>query len=134
MENVKANNVSADQVEHYLSKCDVLPRNFNIITTINTVAEEDDLILIEDEDDSMMSEWQYVIAVGKGIEGNWLVPGDKVLIDLTKLVMRVPNPENRMEMVESYNIKPVQIDDKYFNIVSESAVLAKKHNYEDIEL
>ena len=126
------NNVSEEQLEHYLKECNVKPRSFHVISTVNVVTDENDIILVEDDDTSTMSEWQYIMAVGTGVE-DWS-PGDKVLLDLDKLKVRVVNPENRMETIETLRFNPIPIGDKFFNIIPESAVLAKEHKYEDIEL
>lgn len=69
--------------------------------TLNVETPDGGLIL----SDNMMSEKQYIVAVGPYVH-NYAV-GDEVLIDLDRMIISKPNPNNQDEMVGTLKFNAV---------------------------
>lgn len=115
MEEVKF--FTQDDVLDVITGFPIEPLHNNVVITINTVQEAIKIT------EAQMDEVQYVIAKGPTVIG--VEPGQKVLIDLGKLTVRVPNDTDATELVSRVSIEPIVVDDVMYAIVSDRVIKAK---------
>jgi len=115
---MKENYVSADMLEEVISKCNFVPSSRKVLITINEVQTENDIELVSNSE-MTIDDWQFVIANGKNSEYQ---AGQKVYLDLTKLVKRVPNPVNTHAFIEKIDIHPFQLNDFTFALLDDSVI------------
>ncbi len=96
------------------------PTFSKVIITLNTEDPNSDLIL----SNSTMSQEQYVVAVGPSAKQYFQV-GDKVLIDLERMLVRERNPDNSMEVLERVKIDPIDHDGVTYAIIEDRLIKAK---------
>ncbi|AGO48985.1 hypothetical protein N356_gp093 [Cellulophaga phage phi14:2] len=123
------NNVK--DVKKVIANCTLKPKRHSVMITLNQYAPEDSLLEISGENESMLDEYQSIIAVGNGTE---FKPGDKILLDISALTKRIPDPNDRMAYIDMIDIKPVQQGDHTFTIISDSYILATVINESNIDL
>jgi hypothetical protein len=90
-----------------------------VVITTNTMEPDGDLVL----SDNTMDEEQYVVAVGNHV--STLKPGDKVIVDLEKMMVKVPNPENSYEYITSIKIDPIETINGIFAMIDDRLIKAK---------
>ena len=77
-----------------------------------------DLIL----SDNSFDEKQYVVAVGTHITD--IKPGNKVLLDLERMMEYLPNPENAYEKVGRIKVRPIEVNGKVYGLINDNVVEA----------
>lgn len=107
MQEVK--NITQDEVLEMIKDFPVQPRRSRVVITVN-VDEGDDIDLTGA---GGFAENQYVLAVGSHVTD--IVPGQKVLIDVRKML--VPN-------TDQIEIDPINVGDKIFAFVNEGVIKA----------
>ncbi len=110
-------NLSQDDVLDLIKDFPLQPLGRRAIITINTVDNLSDLSLSESD----LSEVQYVVAIGKSVME--FKPGQKILLDLNKMVKMIPVDENSGEMKPVIEIDPVEVDGRKYAIITASNVL-----------
>lgn len=90
-----------------------------VVITLNTVEEDSELTL----SDKTMSDVQYVVAVGPMV--NQFKVGDKVLIDVNKLIKHNTNPHNTHETYPVINIDPIEHEGYTYTFISDKVIKAK---------
>ena len=93
-----------------------------VIVTLNTEEVDHYLVL----SDNTMSEEQYVVAYGTHVHE--IALGDKVLLDLEKMMTKERNPENQDEIITRIKIDPVIVDDVTYAIIEDRFIKAKYKN------
>ncbi len=114
MEEVK--NMSLNDVLEVITEFPIKPLGRRLIITLNMDESEDGLLLAE----SSFSESQYVVAVGGHITD--FTPGAKVLLDLEKMMERVPSSENNYEYGTRIKIEPIEVNGKVYGFINENVV------------
>lgn len=115
MEEIK--NLTQDDVLELISDFPITPlRNKVIITTNMDEYEDDDL----DLSGSAFSPTQYILAVGSHCRD--LKPGQKIYLDLEAMSVSVPNPEDVYQPEKRLSIKPVDVGDKVYGIITDSKI------------
>src|SRR5699024_4534227 len=99
-------NVTKEEVKKLIEEIKLIPTRGKLIVTMNTDTYEEG----EFEDDlSILSEYQYVLAVGPNI--TFVEAGDKVLLDLAKMTVPVSGVHDAFEQNAQIQIDPVIIND-----------------------
>lgn len=127
---MESNNVKYKELEKIIKACDVRPGRNRILITVNTYEIENDILDISGDQNVMMDEWQYVVAGGTGA---MYKPGDKIMLELDRLIKRIPDPEEKHKTIEVFDLPGVAIAGKMFAIVSDSYVLADRDNKDEAE-
>lgn len=112
-------NLNQEQVLEVINNFPLEPMFNKIIVTINT-EEADDFLELSD---NTMSEVQYVIAKGSHVQN--LEVGDKVMLDLEKLIVKERNPENQDEVLTRIKIDPIFIDGVTYAIIEDRVLKLK---------
>lgn len=98
-----------------------------VIITLNTENTLDGL----DLSDNAMSQFQYIIAKGpycKDIE-----IGDKVRLDLEKMLSKQINPNNTHEDLSTIKLDPIEFDGKIFAIIEDRLIKTRFTNSKDLQ-
>jgi len=91
-----------------------------IIITLNKEEVDGGLVL----SDNIMSDEQYVVAVGETVRA--FKPGQKVLIDMEKLMVSVPNEVNNVyETSKQLKLDFLEVDGMLYAIMEDRYVKAK---------
>lgn len=98
-----------------------------VIITLNTEDNFDSL----DLSDNMMSQFQYIIA--KGSHVNSVEVGDKVRIDLDKMIDKKINPNNSHEDFTSIKLDPIEFDGKVYAIIEDRLIKTRFTNSKDLQ-
>ena len=115
-------NLNLDEVITIASVFDVQPLFNKVIITLNTEELDGDLILSND----VMSDVQYVIAKGGMVRE--VEVADRVLIDIEKLMVSEPNPENQYEKISRIKIDPIEFNGITFGMIDDRVIKAKYRN------
>ncbi len=94
--------------------------NTKVVITLNTENVDGQLIL----SDNTMSEHQFVIAKGPMV--NFVLPGDEILLDLDKMMVKELNPENSHETISKIKIDPLMFEGRMYGIIDDRLIKAKK--------
>lgn len=94
--------------------------NTKVVITLNTEEVDGQLIL----SDNTMAEHQFVITKGPMV--NFVQAGDEVLLDLDKMMIKEPNPENSHETISRIKIDPLMFEGKMYGIIDDRLIKAKK--------
>lgn len=89
-----------------------------VIITLNTEEVDNNLVL----SDNTMAEKQTVIAVGRHV--NEVVPGDTVLIDMEKMLVKEINPNDNHEMITRVKIDPIEYEGVMYALVEDRLIKA----------
>jgi len=92
------------------------PTTSKLIITLNTEQEDGEFVY----SDNVMSETQYVVAVGPYVKG--INPGTKVRIDIEKMMEYIPNPNNTHETISTVKLSPIHYDGVTYAIINDSLV------------
>lgn len=98
-----------------------------VIITLNTDNSLDSL----DLSDNMMSEFQYVIAKGAHVVS--VEAGDKVRIDLEKMITKTINPNNTHEDIETIKLDPIEFQGKIYAIIEDRLIKTRFTNSKDLQ-
>ena len=99
-----------------------------VIITLNRELIEGTL----DLSGSTMDEEQFIISAGPHVKG--YLPGDVVLIDLEKLMVTRPNPNDQDEQIGQLKLDTIFDDeDNIFAIIEDRFIKAKRTNQEPLQ-
>lgn len=98
-----------------------------VIITLNTENTLDGL----DLSDNAMSQFQYIIA--KGPNCHSVEVGDKVRLDLDKMVEKQINPNNTHENLSSIKLDPIEFNGKIFAIIEDRLIKTRFINSKDLQ-
>lgn len=112
-------NLIKENLESVVERFDQEPLFSNVIVTMNT---EEDTVLIPNETD-LTSRFQYVVAAGPS---SVLKPGDKVMLDLDKMMSKERIEVNNVyEEIDVLKLVPVYFEQYVFNVIPDRFVLTK---------
>lgn len=114
-------NLEWGEVEAITKRFNLEPRGRDVIITVNTIEDTDESGVKLTSND--FSDVQYVMAAGSHVHD--LLPGDKVLLDLEKMSVRIPNAENIYESATQIKIFPVEFEDRMYALVSDNVIKVK---------
>ena len=109
-------NMDRDDVLDIIETFPIKPLNRKVIITLNMEEVDGGLVLSENQ----LSETQYVIAADKYIID--VKAGDKVLLDLDKLMEFVPSSSNSEERRSRIKVRPIQYKDKMFAMINSNII------------
>lgn len=112
-------NLTEYEVDNLTRSFKLEPTFNKVIVTLNTEVEDGGLVL----SDNTLSEVQYIIAKGEHVKSFEL--GQKVLLDLDKMMIKEPNPTNQYEMITRIKIDPIIVDGVTFAIIEDRLIKAK---------
>lgn len=98
-----------------------------VIITLNTENTLDSL----DLSDNAMSQFQYIIA--KGSHCRDIEVGDKVRLDLDKMMKKSLNPNNSHEDITTIQLDPIEFDGKIFAIIEDRLIKTRFTNSKDLQ-
>ena len=96
----------------------VQPLKNRLIITVNVDEFDDDIILSSNS----FSENQYVLATGTFIKD--IEVGDKVLLDLEKMMVSEPNPDNSYEPITRIKLRPIEVNGRMYAMIYDTVVEA----------
>ena len=111
-------NMFLDDVLEIITDFPIKPLGRRLIITLNMEETDGNLVL----SDNSFDEVQYVVAVGTHITD--IVAGNKVLLDLEKMMEYLPNPENAYEKVGRIKIRPIEVNGKVYGLINDNVVEA----------
>ena len=98
-----------------------------VVITLNTENSLDSL----DLSDNAMSQFQYIIAKGPNCHN--IEVGDKVRLDLDKMLVKSINPNNSHEDFSSIKIDPIEFDGKIYAIIEDRLIKTRFTNSKDLQ-
>ena len=98
-----------------------------VVITLNTENTLDSLNL----SDNAMSQFQYIIA--KGPHCRDIEVGDKVRLDLDKMLKKSTNPNNSHEDITTIQLDPIEFDGKIFAIIEDRLIKTRFINSKDLQ-
>lgn len=98
-----------------------------VIITLNTENEFGSL----DLSDNAMDQFQYIIA--KGPYCRDIEVGDKVRLDLERMIEKQLNPNNTHENLSSIKLDPIEFDGKLFAIIEDRLIKTRFTNSKDLQ-
>jgi hypothetical protein len=113
-------NLTHEEVLELIKEFPLQPMGNRVIITINKEEEDGNLVL----SNNVLSEEQYVVAVGPMAE-RFVSPGDKVLLDLEKMMVRSPLSTDVEQMSTQIKIDPIEVEDLQFAIVNDNCFKAR---------
>ncbi len=111
-------NVTLEEVLALKDTFPVKPRRNRAIITVNVAEADGELVL----NNGSFAESQYIVACSDNITD--LEAGQKVLIDLEKMMIFEKAEENSDERVGMLKLHPVEVDGIIYALVSENVILA----------
>ena len=113
-------NLTFEEVQEIIKDFPLEPEGNRIIITLNREVIEDELVL----DNNMLAEEQFVIAVGP-MAARWLSPGDKILLDLDKMIERKPLDYDQTQVNAQIRVDPIEIEGNHYTFTNDRCVKAK---------
>jgi hypothetical protein len=111
-------NLHMDDILPMLEDFPLLPTTNKVIITMNTSEEvSDDGVRISN---NHLAESQYVLAAGSHVHA--AKPGNKVLLNLEKMMVYEPGEQNTHERVGHIKIRPVEVNGRFFALVSDAVI------------
>lgn len=99
-----------------------------VVITLNT---ENSILDGLDLSDNAMSQFQYIIA--KGTHCRDIEVGDKVRLDLDKMLKKSINPNNSHEDITTIQLDPIEFDGKIFAIIEDRLIKTRFTNSKDLQ-
>ena len=114
----EVNNLTLEDVLDVVQGFPIIPRRNRLIITVNVEEADDELVLTN----STFAESQYVVASRDNLTD--IKAGDKVLIDIEKMMVSEKVDENSHERIGMLKLKPIKVNDIVYAIISDAVVLA----------
>jgi len=115
----EVNNLDQDGVLEVIKDFPVQPLKNRVIITVNADEKDEGLKLSE----SAFSDTQFIVATGSFV--NEVEPGQKVLLDLEKMMVFNTSAEDAYSKVGSIKIDPIKVDDRMYAIIYDTYIKAK---------
>lgn len=113
-------NLTMDDVLDVIRDFPVIPYNYRLIVTTNTVTPGIDQGF--DLSDIQFAESQYVVAVNSRLTD--IKPGDKILLDLRKMMVSIVVDDNSNEKVQMLEVDPIEVNGKTYAMINENVIKA----------
>lgn len=109
-------NFDIDDVLDVIIDFPIKPLGRKVIITLNMESIDGQLVLAENS----LAESQYVIAVGTHVRD--FKPGNKVLLDLEKMMEYRASTENSHERIGQIKMRPIEVNGKVYGIINEGVI------------
>lgn len=103
-------NLTQEDVLVLMDNFPITPLKNKVIITVNVFDEEGGI-----NTNMGMDEVQYVLSVGSFVKD--VKPGDKILLDLEKMIRMVDADENGSERVAKIAVRPVEVDGRFYAMI-----------------
>jgi len=113
-------NLNQEEVLELVKNFPEEPLFNKVIITANLESPDGGLVLSE----NVLSDIQYIVAKGSSVNKD-LELGQKVRIDLEKLMVRVPAPNNSHEFVTQIKVEAIDIDGMIYAIIEDRFIKTK---------
>lgn len=121
-ENVRKNtNLKGERLQEIIDSMNFIPNSNYLLVTINEYESENGLELVS-ETELTLDEWQYVVAASPTARYK---AGDKVYLNLKRLVKKVVDPNDRMRTLEQIDITPFEFEGHIFAVMDDNSILGK---------
>lgn len=110
-------NLTKEEVMELIKDFPLTPLFNNVIITSNVVEIDEDEI---ENPVKMFSEKQYVLAVGSHIRD--IKPGDKVLLNLEKMMEQSTSATNSYEITGQLKLKPIDVGERVFAMIEDRKI------------
>lgn len=98
-----------------------------VVITLNTEHILEGL----DLSDNAMSQFQYIIAKGPNCHN--IEVGDKVRLDLDKMLKKSINPNNSHEDIATIQLDPIDFQDRVFAIIDDRVIKTRFMNSKELQ-
>lgn len=98
-----------------------------VVITLNTENTLDGL----DLSNNAMDQFQYIIAKGSNCHN--IEIGDKVRLDLKKMLSKQINPNNSHEDITTIELDPIEFDGRIFAIIEDRLIKTRFINSKDLQ-
>ena len=122
MEDLSNKHLGKDEVTSVIETCNFVPSVHTLLITVNMYKPENELEIVSN-DEVMLDEWQYVVSAGEYCKYQ---PGDKIYLNLPKMIKRTIDPKDRMNMIETFDITPFKLGDNELTLIPEAYVFGKE--------
>lgn len=119
MEELEFKNLDQDAVLDRILDFPVQARRRNVIITMNAYEPDGNIILSNNQ----FSEIQYVLSVGDSVSD--IEPGQKVFLDVERMVEYVQVDDNSHERIPRVKMKTIDVGDDIYGIIDDSLILIK---------
>jgi hypothetical protein len=119
---INKENFNKETILNVIENFPLEPMFNKVIITLN-VEEIDNFLVLSD---NTMDDRQFIVAKGSHVQN--LSVGDEVLLDIEKMMIKIPNPENAHEMISSVKLDPVMVNGNTFAIIEDRLIKAKYTN------
>ncbi len=121
-EYIAPENVTQSDIDSLIeTQFPVEPLYSKVIITLNRDEDEGGLVL----NDAGLSESQYVVAAGTHSK---LKPGEKVILDLKKMVVRGPSADdNAYDATSQIELDPIEVNGVIYAFVEDRVIKAKDY-------
>jgi hypothetical protein len=116
MEEVK--NLTQDDVLELIKDFPITPLRNKVIISMNVEEVDENEVELSG---AAFSPRQFVLAVGTYTK-DYLQPGQLVNLDLDAMTVRVPSETDSYQPVHRIQIKPVQVKDRMFGLITEDKI------------
>lgn len=110
-------NLTMDGVLENLKDFPLEPTRAKLIITVNTTEEETEDLKLSSQ---TMAETQFVMAVGPHVQK--IVPGDRVLLNLERLLVKSQDPMNAYEQVSHIKIRPMKVNGRIYALIDDGVI------------
>ena len=110
-------NYNEKTIKKLVKEFPLTPIFTRVVITLNREVNEGEVILNENP----LAEVQYVVAAGDRAA---VKAGDKVLLDLTKMTVKIPSPTDQNQMVETIKVDPLKTDQGVFAFIYDNQIKA----------
>lgn len=118
----ESKNLTREEVLAMENSFPVEPIFNKVIITLN-IEELDGMLVLSD---NTMAEEQFIVAKGNHV--TQVEVGDKVMVDLEKLMVKEPNPNNTHEYISRIKLDPIYVNDVTYAIIEDRFIKAKYKN------
>tara|TARA_R110002050_G_scaffold267498_1_gene409182 strand:+ start:3947 stop:4306 length:360 start_codon:yes stop_codon:yes gene_type:complete len=111
-------NYTAETVLELTKDFPLEPMFTRVIVTLNQIVQDGELVLAS----NALDEEQFVVSVGGTAQ---VKPGQKILLDLTKLTKKIPDPTNTHTTIDSIFIETLTVDEVVYGIIYDNQIKCK---------
>lgn len=118
MEERVEKNFTQEEIKVISDRFNWKPLFNKVVITLNKEYDDNDLVF----ENHFLSQEQYVVAVGTNTHG--IEEGDKVLLNLEKMLIKEPVSDNSYEYVTRVKIEPIEFEGNTFALIEDRVINA----------
>lgn len=115
----EVNNFDDKSIKALVKSFPMEPMFTRVIITLNKEKDDESGLILSD---NSLSEVQYVVSAGGSAQ---VKPGQKILLDIEKMTVKVPNPENSHEQIETIKVDPILVEGNMYAIIYDNQIKCK---------